>query len=376
VRLGFTASLRRVMKNLFNKFNGLFIATVIIPTACAILYFGLIASDVYISESHFVVRSPQKPATSGFGAILQSAGFSRSDDDTYTVHDFMRSRDAMSQVNAQIPLQKAFREGADIFSRFNPIGLDGSNESLHRYYQKQIGLDLDSASSISILRTRAFNPEDAYQMNQMLLKMGETLINQLNERGRQDMIHFANSEVKTAAENAQRSALSLASYRNDQRVFDPEKQSALQLQQISKMQEELIANRAQLAQVQAVSPANPQIPSLQKRIGMLQAAINSEMSKVTGADNSLTNKSAEFTRISQDALLADKQLALALTSLEQARNDAQRKQLYLERIVQPSNPDKAIEPHRLKGIFATLILGLIAWGIATILLAGVREHQD
>jgi capsular polysaccharide transport system permease protein len=364
------------MKNMFAKMDRLFLLCVAIPTTCAILYFGLVASNVYISESHFVVRSPQKPATSGFGAILQNAGFSRSDDDTHTVHDFMRSRDAMSQINTQIPLAKAFRDGADLFSRFNPIGLDGSNEALHRYYQKQVGLDLDSASSISILRTRAFNAEDAYQMNQMLLKMGETLINQLNERGRQDMIRFANSEVKTAADNAQKAALALASYRNDQRVFDPEKQSTLQLQQVSKMQEELIGNRAQLAQVLAVSPANPQITSLQKRIGMLQAAINAEMSKVTGADNSLTNKSAEFTRIAQDAALADKQLALALTSLEQARNDAQRKQLYLERIVQPSKPDKAMEPYRMKGILATLILGLVAWGISTMLLAGIREHQD
>jgi capsular polysaccharide transport system permease protein len=364
------------MKNMLAKIDRLFLVCVVIPTTCAILYFGLIASNVYISESHFVIRSPQKPATSGFGAILQSAGFSRSDDDTYTVHDFMRSRDAMSQIDKQIPLAKAFRDGADLFSRFNPIGLDGSNEALHRYYQKQVGLSLDSASSISILRTRAFNAEDAYQMNQVLLKMGETLINQLNERGRQDMIRFANNEVKAAADSAQKAALALADYRNNERVFDPEKQSALQLQQISKLQDELILSRAQLAQVMAVAPANPQIPVLQKRVSLLQAAINSETGKIAGSGESLTTKTADYTRLAQDAVLADKQLAVALTSLETAKNEAQRKQLYLERIVQPSKPDMAVEPNRMKGILATLILGLIAWGISTMLLAGIREHQD
>ena len=67
---------------------------------------------------------------------------------------------------------------------------------------------------------------------------------------------------------------------------------------------------------------------------------------------------------------------MALTSLEQARNDAQRKQLYLERIVQPSIPDNAVEPRRLRNVFATFILGMVAWGILSMLVAGVREHQD
>jgi capsular polysaccharide transport system permease protein len=58
--------------------------TVILPTALAVVYFGLIASDVYISESRFVVRSPQRAAQTGIGALLQGTGFSRSQDDTYS----------------------------------------------------------------------------------------------------------------------------------------------------------------------------------------------------------------------------------------------------------------------------------------------------
>ena len=53
-----------------------------------------------------------------------------------------------------------------------------------------------------------------------------------------------------------------------------------------------------------------------------------------------------------------------------------RKQVYIERIVQPSLPDIAIEPKRLRSILATFVFGLVAWGILSMLLAGVREHQD
>ena len=41
----------------------------------------------------------------------------------------------------------------------------------------------------------------------------------------------------------------------------------------------------------------------------------------------------------------------------------------------PGLPDEAREPRRLRGVFATLLLGLVAWVILTMLLAGVREHH-
>ena len=48
----------------------------------------------------------------------------------------------------------------------------------------------------------------------------------------------------------------------------------------------------------------------------------------------------------------------------------------MTRIVQPSLPDIAMEPKRMRSILATFVLGLVAWGILSMLLAGVREHQD
>ena len=357
--------------------NRLFLITVILPTIIAIIYFGLITSDVYVSESRFLIRSPEKQAVSGIGALLQGAGFSRSQDDIYTVHDFMVSRDALQVLNNKLALEKAFSSSSvDVFSRFAAFGVDRNFESLYKYYQKRISIDTDSTSAISVLKVSAYTAEDAYRINEMLLEMGEGLINQLNERGRQDMVRFATSEVGIAEKKAKAAALALSGYRNEKSVFDPERQSALQLQLVSKLQDDLIATRTQLDQVRSISPANPQIPALQKRIGSLQSEMDAQMARVAGSGSSLTNKAADYERLALERTFADKQLGTALASLEQARNEAQRKQLYLERIVQPSKPDVAVEPRRLRAIFTTLILGLIAMGVLTILVAGVREHKD
>lgn len=357
--------------------NRLFALTVVAPTFLAIVYYGLIASDVYISESHFVVRSPEKQTSVSLGGLLSSVagGFSKSLDDTHSVHDYMRSRDAMLEVDKSLPLRTVYGQ-SDWFGRFNPFGLDGSNEALLRYYQKKVAVELDSTSSISILNVRAYSAEDAVRMNERLLSLGEALINKLNERGRQDLIEFARKEVNAAEQRSKESAKTLSDYRTLKGVVDPEKQSSIQLQQISKMQDELIATRTQLAQVESLSPDNPQIPALRNRIASIQREILSETNKVAGGNSSLARKAAEFQRLALEREFADKQLASAMASLEQARNDAQRKQLYLERIVQPGRPDMAVEPKRIRSIFSTLILGLIAYGILSMLFAGVREHQD
>src|SRR4029077_8016098 len=69
----------------------LFVAIVLVPTCSAIVYYGLIASDVYVSESRFLVRSPQHQAPSGLvGQLLQNTGLTpHSQDDTYSVRDYI-----------------------------------------------------------------------------------------------------------------------------------------------------------------------------------------------------------------------------------------------------------------------------------------------
>ena len=138
----------------------------------------------------------------------------------------------------------------------------------------------------------------------------------------------------------------------------------------------MIATETQLEQVRKSSPNNPQVASLRSRAESLRNAISTETAKVTGGGASLTSKSATFERLALDRAFAEKQLASAMTSLEMAKSEAQRKQLYLERLVQPNLPDKAVEPRRIRSILMVLALGLVLWGVVSLLVASVREHAD
>lgn len=357
------------------KLNKLFIATVVVPTTFAIIYFGFIASDVYVSESHFLIRSSEHQSASPFGMLLKSTGFTSSQDDAYTVQDFLLSRDALQQLNEKLDVKKLFEDKSiDLFSRFPGLDWDDSFEAFFLYYRKKIELYFDPLSSIATLRVRGFSAEDSFKINQELLSMGEKLVNELNRRSREDTISFAASEVALAENRAKEAALALSSYRNLEEVIDPESQSALHLQYAAKLQSELLTAQAQLAQIQTFAKNNPQIPSLELHIQNIQKEINRSSGVVTGGEKSLASKAATYQRLALDSEFAHKQLVQAQAFLEQARTEAQRKQLYLEPIVQPSRPDQALEPRSIREVCSVLILGLITYATLTMLFAGIREH--
>jgi capsular polysaccharide transport system permease protein len=370
----------RGVNQMIAKLRGLgplFLLTVVVPTIVSTIYFGFLASDVYISESRFVVRSPDKPQKSGLGMILDTAGFASAGEEVQAAKGFIESRDGLRALNADGYAKAAWeRRNVSVFNRFNPLGFSGSFEDLFDYYQSKVKVEFDAQTGITTLSVRAFTPKESLEMNERLLDQAESLVNQLNERGRGDLITYAEREVAEAQAQASEAALALAKYRNSRGVIDPERQATVQLQMISKLQDELIGARMQLLQISSMASENPQIPMLRVRIRGLQKAIQEQLGQVAGAEGSLSEAAAQFQELQLRREFADRQLGLALSSLQDARNEARRQQAYVERVAQPSLPDDALEPRRIRGILATLIVGLIAWGIMTMLLAGVREHKQ
>jgi capsular polysaccharide transport system permease protein len=360
------------------KRNLIFTLTVVVPTVCAIIYYGLIAADIYTSESRFLVRSPQKPVQTGLlGDFLQSTGITHSQDDTYSVQDFILSRDALKELDEKLAIRRLYSQHAiDWFGRFPAFDRDRSFEAFFKYYLKHIGVDYDPVTSISVVTVHAFTAEDAYRINSLLLDMSERLVNSLNERSRRDLIRFAESEVKIAEDKARDASIAMLNFRSQQSVFEPDKQAAIQLEGVARLEGELVSTEAELSQLRKLSPSNPQIIGLESRAETLRTAIGNEASKVTSAKGSLSSRAPAFERLALESALADKQLGAAMTALEAARSEAARQQLYLERLVQPSLPDKAMEPRRVRGVLTVFLLGLILWGAVSLVLAAIREHAD
>lgn len=367
----------RLRRRLPSWMSPLFLATIVVPTLLAVIYYGLIASDVYVSESRYIVRTQGKQVQGGLASLLVGTdGGSLSGNAQTALAEYALSRDAMAALDEKGQLRAAFlRPEIDTFSSLAPLGGKVTNEKLFEYFTKHVALSQESQSSITTMVVRAYRPQDAQWINARLLELGERLVNRLNERSQVDLVRYAREEVDAAKRESRNAAFALAEYRNRFGVIDPEKQANVSLQMISKLQDEVILTKTQLTQMRAFTPRNPQIPVLRERVATLEREIDSEMLKVVGGQGSLAAKSAEYTRLAVEAEYAEKLLTNALVSLQTASNDARRQQAYVELIVQPNLPDAATEPRRLRGILSVFVLGLAAWGVLSLLLSAMREHN-
>lgn len=358
--------------------NWLLWVSIILPTTLSVAYFGLMASDQYISESSFIVRSANKQNTvTGLEALFQTGSLSRSQDDAYAVQKYMSSRTALEALAQQMPIRSFYEDKGDIFSRFNGLGIEGSHEAFYQYYREKLHINLDSISGITTLRVQSFDAAESQKINQSLLKKGEDLINQINDRARTDTVKFAEQAVDVAQEKVHGTAAALMEFRTTNGILDLKEQSAIQLRLVSKLQDELITIQTQLDQVRAVTPDNPQVSGLMTRKKSLLKEIAQQTRTLTGATGeSIANKAAEYQRLVLDNELAEKQLTVAISSLESAKSEADRQQLYLEVVAEPNRSDMPELPRRLYNIAATFIIGLMVYGILSLMIASVREHRN
>ncbi len=310
--------------------------------------------------------------------MLKNIGFNASSDDSYIVRDYLTSRDSVKNLNQNLGIKDKYSDSKiDDLSRFGTFYQDNTFESFYNYFIKKVKVVYDPASSISELQVRAYTPQDAQRINTQLLKTSEAVVNRINSQAKNDILKYSEQEVKNAQLASTKAANNLANYRTDKEVFNPEGQSMIVLQEVSKLQDALIQAQTQLAQAESLAPDNPQIEPMKLRIETLQNAIKSKSEQVTGpSDRSLSNRSADYQRLQLEKDLADKQLASAMASYETAKNDFSQKQLYLATLAQPSLPDQALEPNRLKNILSGFIFGLLIWGVLRLFVAGVKEHND
>jgi ABC-2 type transport system permease protein/capsular polysaccharide transport system permease protein len=370
------APARRSLVGRLKAINPLFAALVLLPTFIASLYFGLFASDVYVSESRFIVRSPSKPNLSPLGVVLGGGSLVGASEESEAVSEFLDSRQGLAAINEDGFAERAWGNPSIFwFDRFGGLGAD-TGEDLFEYYRDMVAAEDSTGTMVTVLTVQSFDPQSAQAINRRLLEKSEVLVNVLSNRARRDAIAFAEAELARARTQAQTAALALATFRNSEGVIDPELQVSAGLQMISKLQDQLIAAQTQLLQMQTYTPQASQIPYLRTQIRNLEREIAEQTAQLAGGNGSLSSASARFQELKLASEYAERQLTIALSAYQEAQAEARRKQAYVERISEPSLPDDAAYPRRLRNILATFVLGLLAWGVASMLLVGIREHRE
>lgn len=355
----------------------LFALIFFLPTLAATLHYGLIASDRYISESKFIVRGVNGNQVGGLSVILRTFGISRSNDDSYAIESFVTSREALQKLNENFDIAAMYRRPeSDFLTGYYSVFTTESFEGLYAYYQNQVELVRDLESGITTLKVSAFRAEDAKSIADALLRLGEQRVNEMNERNRQDTLRLSQATLQDVEGKLLKAQLDVTHFRNAELIVDAKKTASGNVELLTAILIQLADEEVNLRQMVENSPSNPAIAAQTAKVDALKKQAALEQAKIAGPDEAIAGKLGKYEQLLLYRKLAESAYEAATQSMDRAREEARRKQIYLEPIVAANLPDKSLEPRRIRSIFTIALLTFSSFVMIYLLVSGSREHLN
>jgi capsular polysaccharide transport system permease protein len=349
-----------------------FVLMVAVPNLVAVLYYGLIASDQYISEAKFTVSSGIIPKMDGLGSVTGVPPMLIIQD-IQVVTNYLHTRPMVEALEQTVGLRDIYSSpSVDWWARFRkskPI------EKFIDYWDKMASVSIGMPSGIVILSVRAFSPQDAKRIADEVVRLSEKLINDLNERMRRDSVLASERDMQQAAQQLGKARVKMEFVRNAEGLIEVGQSNRALSDLAAGTQGDLLkAQEDYDTQIRYVSAGAPQMQVLKSRIAalksqveQLQAQMTTQGEKVASAeaDQALSGKMTKYAEADLEERIAEKRYALAVATVEAARMLSDRQMLYLHEIVAPALPQDSKYPKRWLFIGMTFIASLAAW-LATV----------
>lgn len=354
-----------------------FVFVVLLPTALLAGYLFLVASDQYHSEAHFLVRSADSQPTPGIGvsqALSTVTGLSSAQGDAMSIADYLTSHDGVKELRRSSRLVERFaRPDIDILSR-----LDDANptpEKLLRYYRRRVDVDYNTETGLTTLAVRSFRPIDSFELVRDLLRMGEKRVNELNVRSYEDALAMARRQLGEAEDELARNQVRMTQFRQSRGDIDPQASGEAQIGLVATLNGQLAGARAQLNAMNGlISPSSPQYRAVAARVAALGAQVAQQSGRLAGSRSAIAADIGDYEELKLRQQFLGKRYDAAATSLQRAREQALRQQLYVVRVVEPNMPVKSLYPQRWRILGTVAVALLLVYSIGWLLVAGVREH--
>lgn len=350
----------------------------VLPSSVIVYYYATIASDRYAASASFVVRGLEGGGPSdivGSFTGFTSAGSTTSD--SYVIRRYLASPDLVKELERKFQIADHYgQESIDVVSRYRA---DQPFEDLVNYWQRRMLTTYDSTSGIVTFEVQAFDAETTLLYAQAILEATDTLINDLSEQAQLDSVQFAIQEVERAENRLFDKQIALRQFRSASGAVNPVANAQLEAELIASLETQLADANAQLESVVTVLDPDAQIiQELQRRIQGLQTQINARRAAIgdTGEGTPSAEALAEFEGLQLEQTFAQQRYASALSSLEQARIDADRRQRYLAIFSRPLLPQDAIYPYRWRNALLSIAACFVFWAIGTLVSYAVRDHLN
>jgi capsular polysaccharide transport system permease protein len=359
------------------------IALVVAPSILFFIYAAMWQSSGYEAEARVTVRGAQEfrgSSTDASSIISRVAGGGAAAkstiQDAYIVVNYVKSEAIILDLGGAGYMEKYYGSpGIDYFSRL-PRG--ATIEELLRYWLKRVVASVDTMSGIVTIKVEAFQPTDASQIAQDIVRLSENLINKITERSRTDAVQRAENEVARAADRLAATRDKLTAFRDQSAIIDPAIRAKNVAEVIAKLTLDKVAIESSLATLEgSLRPDSPsqriqrtKLATIDEQIARLNKSLTDPQN-----DSALSAQIATYERLKLDEQFDELMYTISQSSYQRARQELERRQLYLVVVVPPTTPQQAAYPTVMSSTLLLFAALFIFWSIGALIAASIADQM-
>ena len=352
--------------------------TVFIACVLAVIYWGLIASDRYVSEARVIIQRTDLAGGQAmdFGSLLAGAG-NGNRADQLLLRDQLLSMDMLQKLDEKLHLRAHYSaEQHDLLSRmWSP---DVSQEGFYRYYRTHVSVELDDYAGVLVIKAQGYDPKKAHAISSMLIEEGERGMNNMSHLMALEQVAFIKKQVDQMAQRFQDARLAVLSYQNRKGLASPLSTAENVVGAINRLE-------AQRTEIQAhrrallgyLTPQAPNVIELDLQLDAIEKQIVQEQGRLTSPNGKMLNSTVEeYQRLEMAAMFAQDIYKTGLIALEKGQVEATRMLKKVSILQAPTLPQQALEPRRIYNIIVFILVAMLIAGILYLLAAIIRDHKD
>lgn len=344
----------------------------------AMVYWGGIASDRYVSEAHVIVQRTDMGSsqTVDFSSLISgSAGGNHADQ--FLLRDYLLSVDILKKLDAKFDLRSHYSDSRyDLLSRM--WDRDEELELFHHYYLNRVSIDFDERAGILVIKAQAYEPQVATAITSMLVEEGERYMNELAHRLADEQVRFLEHQVEQRNREALQARQNVIDFQNSNGLVSPQGTVEGMMATINKLEARLTELKASRGALRGyLSKQAPEVVKTSLEIAAIEKQIEHERSRLAApAGKTLNIAVDEFQRLQRSAEFAEDVYKTALVALEKGRVEATRIIKKVSILQAPTQPQYPMKPRRLYNLIVFILAAMILAGIIHLLAAIIRDHKD
>ena len=346
--------------------------------ATSAFYCFVIGRDRYTAVSEFVIQQAM-PLEGASASVLAGAAAAPQVLTSLVDGQYLQVYLESSEVKARLfPDGKKLEQDYRIKFPDLRTGLPANSSAPKQldFYRKQLSAAPQPLSGSVILTTSGFTPEQAFNLNNALLKQSRRFVNEVNQSINADQNQFARKEVQIAELNLKASTRKLELFREKHGNLSVLNEQAAASAFISGLESRLVDLKVEEAALrrQYRDPKAPEVAFIADQVSELEVQIREERQRAVSENGrDLNTLALEESELVSDVEFATTNLQSARLAADNSRRESQRQLKFVVVLSQPQLPVAPDQNWRWQAFLASIGIVVVAWGVGGFLLNAMRK---